>query len=397
MPIGRRETVNNAFGTAINNPLNAGDTTLNSVELALLPEILLNNQHAVITLDPLRQNGEPEIVIVQAHGAGLQSVTISRGAYGTVARAHPAGTIWTHAPLTEDLVKVVTSSSRPTDPYEGQLIYEVDTTALRCRVGGSWVGVPPTGSVIDFAGSSAPAGWLFADGSEISRTTFSELFAVISTVYGPGNGSTTFNLPDLRGRVSVGLHAGQSEFDSLGETGGTKDAVVVSHTHVQNSHGHTQSSHSHTVNSHAHGTSSSSGSVHTHGFTTAAATHSHSTAGGDFGNRIATSAGFETAGTLLTNGQATDVTSGHSHGLSAATNTRINFDDIDPNAGSHSHGGTTGNGSANHTHTMNAESPGTNSATPTVNSSTATNQSAGVSGTGANMPPYVVLQKIIKT
>jgi microcystin-dependent protein len=61
------------------------------------------------------------------------------------------------------------------------------------------------GLVLPFAGSSAPTGWLLCYGQAVSRTTYSNLYAVVSTNYGTGDGSTTFNLPDLRGRVVVGL------------------------------------------------------------------------------------------------------------------------------------------------------------------------------------------------
>lgn len=62
----------------------------------------------------------------------------------------------------------------------------------------------PVGAVIDYAGSNAPATWMFAYGQAISRTTYAALFAAIGTTYGTGDGTTTFNLPDLRGRVVAG-------------------------------------------------------------------------------------------------------------------------------------------------------------------------------------------------
>lgn len=68
-------------------------------------------------------------------------------------------------------------------------------------VGGS---SSPAGTVAGFAGSSAPVGWLLCAGQAISRTTYSVLFTAIGTTYGAGDGSTTFNLPDLRGRVVAG-------------------------------------------------------------------------------------------------------------------------------------------------------------------------------------------------
>ncbi len=67
----------------------------------------------------------------------------------------------------------------------------------------------PAGEVITFAGSTAPTGFLLCDGSAVSRITYSNLFAVIGTTYGVGNGATTFNLPDLRGEFIRGFDAGR--------------------------------------------------------------------------------------------------------------------------------------------------------------------------------------------
>ena len=65
-------------------------------------------------------------------------------------------------------------------------------------------GALPTGSYIQFAGSQAPAGFVVCNGGAISRTTYSNLFAVIGTTYGSGDGSTTFNLPNLIDRFLQG-------------------------------------------------------------------------------------------------------------------------------------------------------------------------------------------------
>ena len=67
----------------------------------------------------------------------------------------------------------------------------------------------PTGSIITFATSSAPSGFLLCDGAAISRTTYSALFALVGVIYGAGNGSTTFNVPDLRGEFVRGWDAGR--------------------------------------------------------------------------------------------------------------------------------------------------------------------------------------------
>jgi len=64
--------------------------------------------------------------------------------------------------------------------------------------------VAPPGVVLPYAGASAPTGWLLCYGQAVSRTTYADLFTAISTTYGAGDGSTTFNVPDLRGRVPAG-------------------------------------------------------------------------------------------------------------------------------------------------------------------------------------------------
>lgn len=64
--------------------------------------------------------------------------------------------------------------------------------------------ITPTGSVLAFAGSTSPAGWLLCDGSAVSRETYAALYAVIGTTYGSGDGSTTFNLPNLADRFIQG-------------------------------------------------------------------------------------------------------------------------------------------------------------------------------------------------
>jgi microcystin-dependent protein len=96
----------------------------------------------------------------------------------------------------------------------------------------------PAGALMPFAGSKAPAGWLLADGSEVSRATYPALFAAIGTTYGGGgNGSKTFRLPDLRGRTAVGAGAGSGLTDrALGQSFGSENhtltaAQLPGHTH----------------------------------------------------------------------------------------------------------------------------------------------------------------------
>jgi microcystin-dependent protein len=76
------------------------------------------------------------------------------------------------------------------------------------------------------ARDSAPAGWLLCDGAAISRTTYAALFTAIGTKYGVGDGSTTFNVPNLKGKVPIGLDSTDSDFDDRGKTGGEKISAL---------------------------------------------------------------------------------------------------------------------------------------------------------------------------
>lgn len=91
----------------------------------------------------------------------------------------------------------------------------------------------PIGGITQYAGASAPVGgkWLICDGSLVSRTTYSSLFSAIGVAYGAGDGTTTFNLPNLKGRVPIGFDSTQTEFDAMGETGGSK-ASSANHAHT---------------------------------------------------------------------------------------------------------------------------------------------------------------------
>jgi len=109
--------------------------------------------------------------------------------------------------------------------------------------------IVPSGMISPFAGSAAPSGWFLCYGQAISRSTYATLFSAISTTYGAGDGSTTFNIPDLRGRSAIGLdNMGGSSASrittiasSLGANGGSE--FLQSHTH-----GITDPGHTHTYN-----------------------------------------------------------------------------------------------------------------------------------------------------
>jgi len=195
------------------------------------------------------------------------------------------------------------------DTSVGSSITVADADGVVVNDGGTMKSVPasdfrtyimPAGSVIPYAGTSAPTGFLFCDGSAVSRSTYAALFAVIGTTYGAGDGSSTFALPDLRGRVVAGKddmggssadrltdQSGGLNGDTLGDTGGSEThtlttAQLASHTHSFSGSGSTtamtflndglgvnrggsgQSSSSNTISVSISGTTGSAGSGSAH-------------------------------------------------------------------------------------------------------------------------------------
>jgi microcystin-dependent protein len=104
--------------------------------------------------------------------------------------------------------------------------------------------ITAVGSVYGSARSATPTGYLLCDGSLINRTTYSRLFNVISTIYGNGDGSTTFALPDLRGSFIRGAGTSSGYTQNITVTLGSKtDDAIQGHRHSINDPGH-----SHTIN-----------------------------------------------------------------------------------------------------------------------------------------------------
>lgn len=109
----------------------------------------------------------------------------------------------------------------------------------------------PSGAILDFAGPVAPAGFLLCDGSAVSRTTYSDLFAAIGTTWGVGDGTTTFNIPDFNGHTTIGNGTytdtvSGSITRTVGQRTGAAAHILTipqipSHNHTQNPHTHTTS------------------------------------------------------------------------------------------------------------------------------------------------------------
>lgn len=195
-----------------------------------------------------------------------------------------------------------------TDLLAGELVtgsvytatYDSASTAAWIIHGGVDSVLSPPGIVAPYAGTSAPAGWLLCYGQAVSRTTYAALFAVVGETYGVGDTSTTFNLPDLRGRVVAGQDdmGGSSanrltgltdgvNGDTLAAAGGLESTVLTEAQLAAHTHTGTTASdgaHTHTFGTNANTASGSgvnrlndtsgtvattqSGGAHTHTFTT---------------------------------------------------------------------------------------------------------------------------------
>jgi len=201
--------------------------------------------------------------------------------------------------------------------------------------------VCPPGTVLPFAGANAPAGFLLCDGSAVSRTEYAELFAVIGTTWGAGNGSTTFNLPDLRGVFLRGVDGGRG-FDPGRVLGSLQQDDLKSHTHT----GTTAQAGSHT-----HSASTGSAGAHTHSFsgtTSSAGAHTHGIPGQIlYGNGSGVPGPDGVSGNWFKQNSTTSSAGAHTHSFSGTTSS----------AGAHTHSVTVGS-AGNHTHTFTTDATG---------------------------------------
>ena len=239
--------------------------------------------------------------------------------------------------------------------------------------GGSGVIVPP-GTVMSWAGdqNSIPSGYQLCDGSAVSRTVYSDLYLAIGDTHGAGDGSTTFNLPDLRNRFIVG----EGSSYATAATGGSADATLVSHSHNINNHTHTFSgSGSDTVTISVSGTTGNQSSNHTHNFTTDTnGDHAH-----QWGTDDNLGAGGGTNNPDANGGQA--------------------WKDWTTTNGAHTHSGSTSGVSTDHNHNFSGSGSDNVSISvsgTTGNPSNTGTDSQGSSASGANLPPYYALCYIIK-
>lgn len=196
----------------------------------------------------------------------------------------------------------------------------------------------PVGSIITYAGTTSPGGWLLCDGSEVSKTSYPRLFSVIGTLYGTSINTNNFVLPNLADRVSVG----KSATSPVGSLGGN-NSIILSTNQLP---AHTHTGTTVTNGNHAHIGTTNVGGGHTHVITDPGHTHTQTTTNDDYNNSGTNPPGFsaDSAGTQVWSNINT-----------AYTGISIN------NSGDHTHGFITDN-SGSHTHTFTSDSTGIGSA-----------------------------------
>jgi microcystin-dependent protein len=269
----------------------------------------------------------------------------------------------------------------------------------------------PVGTLQMFGGAAAPAGYLLCNGAAVSRTTYAPLFAAISTAFGVGDGSTTFNVPDMRQRFPLGV-AATGTGATLGGTGGSID-----HTHTVPAHYHgmgaganlaisASGSHVHDI---SHGHTTSSAGSHNHDIS-----HGHTGSTGSAGSHFHYMLADQTSTSSITEAgsgiaRSFDATNDFSYDLKQATGTvdRTRTSTV----GDHTHSVTinahSGNSGtvADHTHTVSSLAGNSAANTHTHASGDFTGNiglvTGGVNGnaamtSGPTNPPFIALNYIIK-
>lgn len=145
----------------------------------------------------IKKMGGQALVAGDIHGAGHKLLLMYDASGGHVELLNP--TIPAATETESGIVELATSAEAATGTDTARAVTPAGVAAAISAL------AFPSGSITMYGGSSAPSGWLLCDGSEVSRATYATLFGNIGTAFGSGNGSTTFNLPDMQGRVPIGV------------------------------------------------------------------------------------------------------------------------------------------------------------------------------------------------
>lgn len=181
--------------------------------------------------------------------------------------------------IQEELAYIIEEAGLTLDIDDNTLLYQAIQAMIAAYV--ATLNFVPVGTIIFRGASSAPSGWLFCNGAAVSRTTYAGLFAAIGETFGSGDGTTTFNLPDLRAKFVRGWAASNPTYDAGRVFGSTQDEDYLGHAHtitLTSAGGHTPAgtisgdgSHTHTVaiaanGAHTHTGTASQGGAHGHSF-----------------------------------------------------------------------------------------------------------------------------------
>jgi microcystin-dependent protein len=245
--------------------------------------------------------------------------------------------------------------------------------------GGAGVDGAPAGTVIMWSGAanSIPTGYLLCDGSAINRLTYTDLFNAIGTAHGSGDGSTTFNIPNLRNKFVVG----EGTSYALAATGGSADATLVSHSHTVDSHTHSDGTLQADNHNHGSGNLTADNHRHAHG-DLRIGDHSHT-----FSANLNTNTPLYVPSGDVDRGGGSSIFSVDNAVLPSVSGTTNGAGQI--NVGGDTSftqpgvSGSTSDATANISGNTGGSSPGTDS--------------QGSSATNANLPPYYSLCYIIKT
>lgn len=156
--------------------------------------------------------------------SGVTSSDVAVSKTGTETLTNKTITDSTNNVMAKSLKSATTTVdvSAATAPSSGQVLTATATTTATWQT----PVVVPTGSIFPYGASSAPTGYLLCDGTSYLRTDYAALFAIIGTTYGAADG-THFTVPSLKGKVVVGYNSAETEFDTLGETGGEKTHALI--------------------------------------------------------------------------------------------------------------------------------------------------------------------------